>query len=228
MLKDRERMETTFGVLFGIIAVAAAFTEMALDSFSAASVAGATKDIAGTAIVFVVMWAFINEHKKAPGIRGSIESRMSKIEEAYTPLIRQAAASETAGANKITKLEKVIRYEIAANTNALFGTKGMNYSAFFDINAESPMKIEFYIRKRFFASTEEHPFDAEDISKFIDRYMKKHHSQYEMSFTPDASGGKFAIAFPNALESENDVKELIEIIDDMAFIYVALKNSIPR
>ena len=224
MFKDRERTETIFGVLFGIVAVAAALIEMALDSFSAAAIVSAIKDVAGTAIVFVVMLAFISEHKKAPGIRGTIENEMKEIEKAYTPLIRQAVARETSGANKVAKLEKVIRYEIAGNTDALFGTKGKNYSAFFDINAENPQRIEFYIRPKCF-KVEDETFDAEWIAGRIEQYMKSQHPQFNMTFSPDQSGGMFVIDFPEPLKSKKDVETLISIIDDMAFVYVAIKNS---
>ena len=225
MFKDKDKAETIFGVLFGVIAVVATFAEMIIDGFSLASIVGAIKDIAGTAIVFVLMLVFVNEHKKAPGIRGSIESHMKEIEQAYAPLIRQAIASESSDENKVAKLEKVIRYEIAGNTDALFGKKGINYSAFFDISADKPSEIKFYIRKKFFGVEEGSTFIAEDISKSIELYMKKRYSKLEISFEPDKHGGKIAIGFDKVLDAKKDIEELMEIIDDMAFIFVAIKSS---
>ncbi len=225
MFKEKDRAETLFGVLFGVIVVAAVCIEMAMDGFSAASVVSAVKDVASTAIVFIALLVFINEHRKASGFRGSVESKMKEIEKAYAPLIRQAEASETSGETKKAKLERVIRYEIASNTNALFGTKGMNYSAFFDINAEAPEKIEFYIRRKFFGDMEEGRFDAERIAGEIEKYMRRHYSELNTVFSPDASGGKLVISFSSRLESKKDVEKLIGIIDDMAFVYVAMKQG---
>ena len=98
-------------------------------------------------------------------------------------------------------------------------------SAFFDIGAEAPQNIEFYIRQKFFAGTDEKPFNAQTIFNHINNYMKKRYSDLDTTFSPDASGGKFVIKFPAPIERQTDVERLIDIIDDMAFAYVAAKRG---
>lgn len=225
MFNDGDFVEKILGGVFGIIAIIAAVTEMGLNGFTTEAVVGAIKDIASTLVVVAVLIAFVNEHKKVKGIRGTIEKEMEIIENSYAPLIREAIVSENAGDAKKAKLDKVIRYEIAANVEALFGTQCRLYSPFFDINAENPQQIVFYIRKTFFKNTDEKPFDAESIATHIESYMKKRFLDYEMQFAPDSSGGKFIISFPEPLKYENDIKNLINIVDDMTFIYVALKRN---
>ena len=61
-----ERDEKLWGSIFGIVAILAAIVEMCINGIDAGSIAGAIKDIAGTAVVFVVLAAFINNLPKKP------------------------------------------------------------------------------------------------------------------------------------------------------------------
>ena len=143
-------IEKVVGGILGAIAIAAAVAELIIGGYSPQGLAGAIKDISSTFIVIILLIAFANEHKKAKGLRGSIEHAMSTLERGYSPLIRKATASETSGEAKKNKLEKTIRYEIAADTSVLFNNHSNNYTPFFDIAVDAPDKIAFYVRQKFF------------------------------------------------------------------------------
>ncbi len=218
---DDDSLEKVVGGIFGVVAIVAAVVEIFLCGASTESIVAGIKDVSGTLIVVVLLLAFIKSHKKTKGIRGSIESGMEKLEEVYSPLIREATVTENSNEQKINKLKEVIRYEIASDIGVLFGKQSKSYAPFFDIDSENPTKVEFYIRKKFFSDTVENPFNAEKIYEHIYAYMIKRHDEYKITFLPDASGGKVVITFPAPLKYKKDIDELLEIVDDMIFIYTA-------
>lgn len=218
-------IEKVIGGILGGIAIIAAFVEAAMAGFSVDAIVSAVKDIAGTAVVLILLVAFINEHKKAKGIRGSIERAMEKLEGGYSPLIREAFATETAGDAKKAKLERTVRYEIAVNTDALFATQCNNYCPFFDVDLDAPTSVDFYIRKKFFRDTPEAPFDAEAIFNKISQYMVRQHKNLSIEFKSDPSGGKATIRFQNSIKYEKDINDLISIVDDMIFAYTVIQHK---
>lgn len=221
LFNDNDSLEKVFGGIFGVIAVVAAIIEMFLGGASIESVVAGIKDVAGTLVVVILLLAFIKSHKKVKDIRVAIEQGMENLEEDYSPLVREAVATENSGEQKQNKLKRVIRYEIASDIGVLFGKESKVYAPFFDIDSENPTKVEFYIRRKFFSDTAENPFDAEKIYNHIEKYMTKRHEGYEITFSRDSSGGKVNITFPSPLKYEKDIKELLEIVDDMVFIYTA-------
>ncbi len=224
-MEKNDFIEKVIGGVLGAIAIIATVIELVLTGYSPEGVAGMVKDIASTFIVVILLVAFANEHKKTKDLRGSIESEMTKLENGYFPLIREVKALETSPEAKKNKLEKVIRYEIATDTNVLFGKKSGLYSPFYDIELNSPNKIEFYVRQKFFGSKEDDIFDAEKISEKIFMYMKKQHKELNMSFLSDKSGGKIIIAFEQPLKYKKDIDVLVKIVDDMIFSYTLVKKQ---
>ncbi len=224
-MDKNDKREMIFGVVFGAIVVIAAILEMVFNGVSLAGIFGAIKDIAGTLVVFVVLFAYMSEHKKVKGVRGSIESRMKEIEEKYNPLIREEMTTETSSEAKKSKLQKVIRYEIAANCDSIYGNQCKSYAPFFEVNLDNPDKVEFYIRKKFFSESEDNLFDANRIANNLKVYLSKRYENHGMEFIADKSGGKFVIHFNEALVDKAQIEQLISIIDDMIFIYVLEKKA---
>lgn len=224
-MERNDFIEKIIGGVLGAVAIAAAVVEMLLDGLSAAGIVAAVKDISGTAVVIVLLISFINEHKKAKGIRGSIEAAMVQLENGYAPMIREAVASDHSGEAKKSKLERTVRYEIAVKTDALFGTQCNNFCPFFDIDLVSPTNVSFYIRKKFFGEKQEAPFAAKDIFDKISQYMTRQHNGIQMSFAPDTSGGKAVITFAAPIQYEKDIKWLVSIVDDMIFVYTMLQEK---
>lgn len=223
-MDKNDKREIIFGGFFGIVVVIAATLEMVFNGISLSGIFGAIKDIAGTLVVFVVLFAYISEHKKVKGIRGSIESGMKEIEKKYSPLIREEVTTETSNEAKKTKLEKVIRYEIAKDCDAIYGKQCKSYAPFFEISVDDSDKVEFYIRKKFFSEEDDNSFDASRIANNLRAYMSKRYERYKMEFIADKSGGKFIIYFDEALVDKVQIEQLINIIDDMIFVYIVEKK----
>lgn len=106
-MERNDFIEKVFGGILGSIAIIAIVVEMILGDFSPEAICGGIKDIASTAIVIILLIAFANEHRKTKGLCGSIEHAMTKLEKGYSPLIRQATASETSGEAKKNKLNRI-------------------------------------------------------------------------------------------------------------------------
>jgi len=214
-------IDKVLGGIFGIIAIVAAIVEMILGGFTAEAIVEAIKDIAGTAIVVVLLVTFVkNLPKNAKNVRESIEIEMTRIEKSYSPLIRKVEVKETDNDAKKNKLGKTIRYEIADNVNVLFNVKS-SFHRFFDIQAERPTEIKFAIRKAFFGDTVENSFNPQKISEHLMGYLKKNHPECSMNYVSDKDGGLVVIPFNNPIETDKEIEELISIIDDMLFVYVA-------
>lgn len=224
-MEKNDKREMVFGVIFGSVVVIAAILEMIFNGISLADIFGAVKDIAGTLVVFVVLFAYMSEHKKVKGLRGTIESRMKEIEEKYNPLIREEMATEASSEAKKSKLQKIIRYEIAKDCNAIYGNQCKLYVPFFEVSVDNPNRVEFYIRKKFFAESEENLFDASKIANNLKAYMSKRYENYEMEFVADKSGGKFVIHFKEVFADTTQIEQLMNVIEDMIFIYVLEKKA---
>lgn len=83
------------------------------------------------------------------------------------------------------------------------------------------LKIKFAIRKAFFGDTQEHPYNPQQISEHLMGYIKKNHKECSMNYVPDKDGGFVILSFKTQIENDKDIEELISIIDDMLFVYVA-------
>lgn len=224
-MDKNEKKEMFYGVVFGAVVVIAAILETIFNGASLPDVFGAIKDIAGTLIVFVVLIAYIKEHKKVKGVRGSVESMMKEIEEKYNPLIRQGIAKVTSSEAKKSKLQRLIRYEIAADCNVIYKETCNDYLTFFDFDLNNLDKVEFYIRKKFFLETEDNLFDAEKIANRLKAFLSKRYKDNKMEFVSDQSGGKLVVHLNEVLEDKKQLEQLISIIDDMIFIYVLEKKA---
>lgn len=215
-----DSIDKVLGGIFGIIAIVAAIVEMALGGLTIDAIVAAIKDISGTAVVVVLLIAFVKRlPRPAKNVRESIEFEMEKVEQSYAPLIRKAVVKETDNDAKKTKLGKTIRYEIAKDVNALFG-KESTYIRFFDTQAEKPTEIKFAIRKAFFGDTLERPFLPGQIANRLMGYMEKNHADSRFIYTADKDGGFVLVTFDSPVEKDKEVEELISIVDDMLFAFV--------
>jgi choline-glycine betaine transporter len=152
-----DRDEKLWGGIFGIIAIVAAIAEIFINGVNAASIVGAVKDITGTLVVVVLLVAFVKSLPKKPkNFREQFESDMSEIEQAYAPLIVKYIPKDTAKESAKAKNEKTIRYDILSSVDALFGKEQADHLRLFELNAEKPEKMCFYVREKFFGK----PFDA--------------------------------------------------------------------
>ena len=103
--------EKVWGFIFGIIAIASAVAEMISGGISWSAFWGMLKDIASTAVVIVVGYAFINSiPKKAKDATGKLETAVLEWGMNNTPLIFKAENLRTPQNSNYTQGYLLLQY----------------------------------------------------------------------------------------------------------------------
>lgn len=213
-----DRDEKLWGGIFGIIAIVAAIAEVFVNGVDMASIVGAVKDISGTLVVVVLLVAFIKSLPKKPkNFREQFEADMGEIEQAYAPLIVKYVPKDTAKESSKAKNEKTIRYDILSSVDALFGKEQADHLRLFELNAERPEKMCFYVREKFFGK----PFDANGIARDITGRLQEKFPNYKVTHTADSSGETITVNFNKAMETEQDAAALVNLINAAILLFVA-------
>lgn len=211
-------IEKVIGGILGAVAIIAAIVEMILGGFSAESIVAAIKDISGTLIVVVLLVAFVKSLPKKPkNFREQFEADMSEIEQAYAPLIVKYVPKDTAKESAKAKNEKTIRYDILSSVDALFGKEQADHLRLFELNAEKPEKMCFYVREKFFGK----PFDAKEIAENLSGRLQAKFSDYSVTHSADSSGETITVNFNKAMETEQDAAALVNLINAAILLFVA-------
>lgn len=217
-MDNMDRDEKLWGGIFGIIAIVAAVTEIFINGVDAASVVGAVKDISGTLVVVVLLVAFLKSLPKKPkNFREMFEKDMGEIEQAYAPLIVKYVPRDTAKDSSKAKNETVIRYDVLSSVDALFGKEQADHLRLFELNAEKPEKMCFYVREKFFGK----PFDAKEIAENISGRLQAKFSDYKVTHTADSSGEMIVVNFNKVMETERDAAALANLINAAILLFVA-------
>lgn len=211
-------IEKIVGGILGAIAIVAAIGEMILDGFTAESIVAAIKDISGTLIVVVLLVAFVKSLPKKPkNFREQFEADMNEIEQVYAPLIVKYVPKDTAKESAKAKNEKIIRYDILSSVDALFGKEQSDHLRLFELNAEKPEKMCFYVREKFFGK----PFDAKEIAENLSGRLQAKFPIYSVTHNADSSGETITVNFNKAMETEQDAAELVNLINAAILLFVA-------
>ena len=211
-------IEKVIGGILGAVAIIAAIVEMILGGFSAESIVAAIKDISGTLIVVVLLVAFVKSLPKKPkNFREQFEADMSEIEQAYAPLIVKYVPKDTAKESAKAKNEKTIRYDILSSVDALFGKEQADHLRLFELNAEKPEKMCFYVREKFFGK----PFDAKEITENLSGRLQAKFPDYSVTHSADSSGETITVNFNKAMETEQDAAALVNLINAAILLFVA-------
>ena len=211
-------IEKVIGGILGAVAIIGAIVEMILGGFSAESIVAAIKDISGTLIVVVLLVAFVKSLPKKPkNFREQFEADMSEIEQAYAPLIVKYVPKDTAKESAKAKNEKTIRYDILSSVDALFGKEQADHLRLFELNAEKPEKMCFYVREKFFGK----PFDAKEIAENLSGRLQAKFPDYSVTHSADSSGETITVNFNKAMETEQDAAALVNLINAAILLFVA-------
>ena len=216
-----DRVEKLWGSVFGIVAIVAAIVEMFINGVDAASVVGAIKDVSGTLVVVLVLVVFLKSLPKKPkNFREQFEKEMGEIEQSYAPLVIEYVPKDTAKDSYKAKNATVIRYDILSSVDALFGKEQADHLRLFELNAEQPERVSFYVREKFFGK----PFDAKEIAESIALRLQAKFSDYKVTHKADSSGETITVDFNKVMETEEDAKELVNLINAAILLFVA-KNK---
>ena len=196
------------GGILGAIAIVSAILEMIFNGISAATIAGAIKDISSTLIVVMVLLVALKKlfPKKQKGFTNVFYKEMKSITEKYSPIIKHIDSDK-------------IEFHIADNLSCLYGKESGSYHRFFAFS-EKDQSITFKTSKTvFFGRTSDtHEKELEDIALDIAKTIDK-----DFGLVNKFSGSKdsFTLYLEEPLESDESAKTLAAIIDKVLLLYVA-------
>lgn len=200
------------GGILGVIAIVSAILEMIFNGISAATIAGAAKDIASTLIVVMVLLVALKKlfPKKQQGFTNVFYGAMDALIEKYSPIIKRIESEK-------------IEFHIADNLSCLYGKESGSYHRFFAFS-EKDQSITFKTSKTvFFGRTSaDHEKELGDIALDIAKTIDK-----DFNLVNKFSGNKdsFTLFFEEPLENDESAKTLVEIIDKILLLYVARCNK---
>lgn len=196
------------GGVLGAIAIVSAILEMIFNGISAATVMAAIKDVSSTLIVVMVLLVALKKlfPKKQKGFANVFNEEMTAISEKYSPIIKRMDSDK-------------IEFHIADNLSCLYGKESGNYHRFFAFSARDN-SITFKTSKTVFfgRTTEAHEKELEDIALDIAKTVDK---DFDLVKSFSGSKDSFTLYFQEPLESDENAKTLVEIIDKILLLYVA-------
>jgi len=216
MENKKDFIEQILGGIFGVVAVIAAICEMCANGISTASILGCIKDVFGTLTIIILFFAIVKDRIPSGSFRQKFEKSMELVEKNYQPLIKKYVPSENEKESFVEKNKKVIRYDILDNIENLFSHAGTGSSRVFEMEADHPSKITFFVRAKFFGRDA----DLEAIADSIDLYLSKYFPDYVISHGKDS----IEVNFPREMVSANDAEEVVSLIDTTIMLYIA-KNK---
>lgn len=215
-MDKKDFFENYLGGIFAVIAAIAAIIEMAVAGFSADAIVGCVKDLFSMLAVVVIFFYVVYKEWPLKSFRKRLEQAMESLEQSYHPLIREHVTKES-NASDVAVNQKLIRYDLARNVNALYSTPCNDYMRFFELDAMHPDRITFFVRQKFFGDA----FQPELIARNVQTYLQKNHTGLGIHSQIDKDGACITVMFPHTLHSQKDITQLLSIIDDALFIFVA-------
>ncbi len=201
-----DALEKIGGGLLGVIAIGATIAELILGGITAASIAGAIKDIAGTLIVVMVLLAALKQlfPKKATDFKGTFAVEMQKITTKYDSLIEKDDVKEG-------------RFNIADNMNVLFDGSSANFHTFFDFDYKQ--ELSFVVSKTLFMGRSKEDF-SEMQKNIVASIAKKVKEDYSIisEWKPTSTG--FKLIFGHKLDTAEEAITVAEVIDKVVLLYI--------
>ena len=203
---DKEKL---LAGVFGLVALVAIGFEMAYANFDSASIAGAVKDVAGTALDVVMLIVALNifkpKKKTVCGFSEKFDEEMEKVIVKYNPLIQKELSVQG-------------RYNIADDMAVLYQSIDCKYHRLFDFDGKG--EISFVVSKTLFMGKSKEDF-SEQQKKIVDSIAAKVISEYSIlkdKYKPTQDG--FKLAFSRELATAEDAIEVAEVIDKIILLYI--------
>ena len=220
--EKKDWIETVLGGLFGVIAIIATFCEYWLGNNDA--LAGMIKDVFGTAVVVVLLFAAI-PHRKTKNLASLLKQRVEKWGEDNAPMIFQVEGYVCAkGQNytqgfallqnprKYVELLELKKGDPAWHTYANYTSK--QTGKFLDLPAYEEMtagefEIRFVLGQKHFKEIE----GISDIIKNIADATTKRFAAKNVKAECSGNSGEIKVKFNAAIESKKDIEDFVSVID---------------
>lgn len=222
-------METLWGGIFGIVAIAAAIVEMVLNGFETIAIAGAIKDISGTLVTVMVLLFAIKSllpHKEKLSIEEKIILALDAWQQANSTMIIKSADDEKTGKYGFHMRTDIRDFYRAAPLTKNSGwfvrlplPQGNNY-------ANENIRIEFHLNKGTFfegieLSTDELKHRFDQLNKlFCDFINAKYHDFLRASGQNDI----IILTLLRPIENDGDIQKMTEVLNSMFQAYLASAN----
>lgn len=213
MKKFIEEKHDLLAGIFAVLALVAIICEVAFGGFTKEGFVSGLKDISGILIDVLVLAVAASVLIRKPGnFKEKFNAAMDGLQTKYDPLL------------VADKTEKVIRYNIASNPDALFSGKAKSPERIFELEKDNPTEISFFINKSFFDKAGGTDFDAEKIATQIALRLQSAYKGYDIKTFPNGSNYGIKVDFKRTLNS-NDIDELVSLIDYAILLFVARNKS---
>lgn len=214
MKKFLEEKHDFLAGVFAVLAFVSIVCEIAFSGFSKEGLAAGLKDISGILIdVLVLLVAASALIHKPVNFKEKFNKAMNGLKTKYDPLLVE------------DKVEKVIRYNIASNPDALFFGKAKSPERIFELSKDNPTDIRFYINKSFFDKVGGTDYDAEKIASQIALRLQSAHKDYDVTSFPNGNNYGIKVDFKRTLNTVDDIDELISLIDYAMVLFIARNKS---
>ena len=208
-----EKHDLVAGIL-AVLALVAIVCEIAFGGFTKEGFVGGIKDISGILIDILVLAVAASVLIRKPiNFKEKFKNEMDGLKTKYEPLLIE------------DKTEKVIRYKIASNSDALFNETAKSPERIFELEMENPTEIRFYINKSFFNKAGGSDFDGEKISAQIALRLQNVYKDYTVKTFPNGNNYGICVDFKRTLNTVEDIDELISLIDYTILLFVARNKS---
>lgn len=213
MKKFIEEKHDLLAGIFAALALVAIVCEVAFGGFTKEGFIGGLKDISGIFIDVLVLLVAASVLIRKPGnFKEKFNEAMDSLKTKYDPLLVE------------DKAEKVIRYNIASNPDALFFEEVKDPGRLFELNKEDPAQICFYINKSFFNRRGGTDYNPKEIAGDIALRLQSAYKDYEVKPFPNGTNYGIQVDFKRTLKSD-DIDELISLIDYAVLLFVARNKS---
>lgn len=211
-LIDKIGYETFWGGIFGIVAIIAAIVSTVLGGLDGSTIWGCVKDVAGTIVAVMVLWVAVKQiiPTKITDINKIFKIELEKIVDKYKPLIKQ-------------NTDKANKYDIAYNVEALFGNEPKSPTKIFEYDENK--KLKFFVTKTFFMGKS--PEDFKEMQKaIIGQILLKFDDKKKYEIT--VNGDTISINFNEPLNTPEDVRYAVGLIDKFLFYAIALNKKVAK
>ena len=213
MKKFIEEKHDLLAGIFAVLALVAIICEVAFGGFTKEGFVSGLKDISGILIDVLVLAVAASVLIRKPGnFKERFNEAMDDLQTKYDPLL------------VADKTEKVIRYNIASNPDALFAGKAKSPERIFELEKEKPTTISFFVNKSFFDKAGGTDYDAEKIAAQIALRLQSAHKDYDIKTFPNGTNYGILVDFKRTLSSD-DIDELVSLIDYAILLFVARNKS---
>lgn len=222
--------EKIWGGIFGVIAILAALGEMIANGISAVTVLGAVKDISGTLVVVVLLIMVVKSllpEKYEKTFSERMESAINQWRENNDNLIVKDERSDGTPNQYGLSMQTDMNAFYDKSGNGKVGVFFRMPAFHLDVWEKGGINIEFWLnRGTFFQGRTDLTDEQKDsqLTLLRNKFEKYIALKYPDFCTVSSTGNKININIKQPIQTEEEIKTLIELINSMYQAYLVSAN----